>query len=170
MKKVGAMTYICLINGEYKVYEISENKLCNSPIELSEMFQKVFDVDCLIAMPIVLLNQKGYATEMSCSGHYHDRLVFDGFAADDIPAECICQKESDDIYECCYEVEGCPQRSFIRFSNEQRFKTLPAGWKMSDNVYLYYEYPTSLSEFNFYTMQVIAIKALNDWITTLPQK
>lgn len=162
------MTYVCLKDGKYRVFDISETEKSNLEIKLDDIFETSFEVDDMIAAPVALLNEKGYVTDVSCAAHYHDRLRVDVFTFDEKPSTCLWETEDNGIYNCCYEETINPQKSFVRFFDEYAFKTLPDGWKIEGGNYIYYEYPKRISEYDFYEMQIAALKALWNWVKELP--
>lgn len=158
------MTYVCSKNGKFDTYDIDDNCDLN---DLNEYFDIFFNVDTLMASPVALLNQKGYITEMSCSGHFIKSICCDSYVQQSKPLNTLVEKSENDLIRC-YSVENIlDNKSFIRFRHNYNFSILPQKWKLVDNTYLYFEYEKDLTEFEFYIAQVQAIKNLYDWVETL---
>lgn len=163
------MTGIFIKNKKHHIYFLEKSvdilELVNS------YFEDYFEVDPLIASSVMLLNEKGYITEMSCSGHFHERLLLsDPCFEEEILDGCLQRKEnSDGMFECLYQEKCTIQNSFVRFYSEYDFESLPFDWHSKDNNrFLYHEYKTNLTEFEFYEQQIKGLKNLYEWVNSLP--
>ena len=160
------MTIIGKKDGKLKSYDI--DSLC-AFVDLKKYFDEIFEIDSRMATIIILLNEKGYLTEMSCEEHYNNSIESDFFSEDEIPADTIVENKTEDGNECYYIIQNSIQRSFVRFKDAYNFAQLPQGWKMEGKVYLYHEYDFDLSEYDFYIEQSKALKMLYDWAVVLPE-
>ncbi|MBQ8817053.1 MAG: hypothetical protein IJZ83_00580 [Clostridia bacterium] len=159
-------TFICKKGEQTFVFDISCD--CNFDF-LFHKFDSAFDVDPLIATCIKILNDKGYSTEMSCSEHFCKRLNCEELDTNELPQNILYKQEKDDNLCDCYYIEECrPQHSSIRFCKKYNFKSLPLDWKFSDDCFLYFSYPSTLSEYEFYKLQAEAMYNLYNWANELP--
>lgn len=125
-------------------------------------------IDELIAYPLAILNNKGYITEFSCSGHKFiatsylesektinpdSKIIFSEYA-----------KEYDSI--CIYEYLPSDEM-YVLFEKEHNFKSLPDHWKL-DGKKLFVKINSSLGHFNFYRNIIDEAEKLTIWANDLP--
>ena len=84
-----------------------------------------FDIDDLIALPIQVLNRKGYITTGCCAGHPFDILV----ESDKPDAKQYYPEEAN---EKAVFYEGYPCYSYILFKEGISLPTLPPGFAIED--------------------------------------
>jgi len=116
-----------------------------------------FQVDELIAIPLQILNRKGYLTACSCAGHPFDPVFFT--ETDDGVWEPFC---ADGFCQCV---------SYITFFGDYDFPALPEGFEQD-------KAPAGVRisrkhEKNGYAWETIssvmdAMKSLHDWAEGLP--
>lgn len=129
-----------------------------------------FEVDDLIAIPIALLNKKGYRTLACCSGHPFDNIV-----------EIVCNSREDCENLPCLICEG-PKNGgyhfvqrfgdngfYIMFDNEY-FKNyhLPKNFTFDEYNCMRNVYTTLNSSFDRIEEIVDTIKILYQWVKKLP--
>lgn len=163
------MSYIVNSNdGYYVIKDFGDNFL-----DLHRR-KDVFEVDELLAYPIAVLCNKGYITEMCCSGHafgtpYFKRIENDralGNIEDTILLyEYISDYEGN--YVCC---QGKPETgTFIKFEEDMNFQSIPKGWKYN-NCFLEFELPMQKNPSIYYSKLMEGILSLTEWIEKLPDK
>ena len=134
--------------------------------------KNIFEIDELIAYPVIRLCQKGYITEMSCSGHAYASPYF---VSDDELTEQDKQNmflyEYLDEYETYYAscVGTADLGTFIKFKEIESFESLPAGWVLQDN-FLRFDIEQQINPSIYYKQVIDAIVLLTEWIETLPDK
>ena len=113
-----------------------------------------FDIDDLIALPVQILNRKGYTTESCCSGYVFDILI-----------ESSSSLQYDD-YPCC---------SYILFNKEVVLPTLPSGFAIFDNppndallIERYYNHNNHNDTYRLIREVVEAMEQLYKWALNLP--
>lgn len=158
------MAYVYSINGKFKVCDIDEN--CDV-MELSKHFEDFFEVDTLIASSVALLNEKGYKTEMSCSGHYIPLMQCVHKTPEERIKGTIIEVVEDKIVDRYVLTDIEDKTSFINFREKQNFINLPLGWGFRNDIQLYYEYAHNISETEFYIQRSKAMKQLYDWVSDL---
>ena len=92
-----------------------------------------FEVDELIAPIISVLNQKGYKTIYSCSGHYYrydiDEIEFYENNDNDLEKTKVTFYDTDDIHED--ESWGIPYIMFsLKVKSIPNIDTIPKGWSI----------------------------------------
>lgn len=153
----------------------------------AEDCSKVFICDKSIAPVISILNQKGYKTFASCSGHY--RIEFYEYFNEDINKleeyqnneRIIIKKIKDNSFDYWKEVDKT--MLYILFTDKYEFKNLPNEFKLSINDGLDYPRTCIECEINYYNefnehkkrsdvLKEIDNKCelLKEWATRLPIK
>ncbi|MDR1505102.1 MAG: hypothetical protein LBT43_21840 [Prevotella sp.] len=129
-----------------------------------------FEVDDLIAMPIALLNKKGYRTIACCSGHPFDNI-----------SEIICNN-ADDCKNLPYLVKEGPKtggyqfvqrfddNSFYIFFDNDYFVNcdLTGNFYFDDFNCIRHEYNTKNYSFDKIYEIVDNMKSLYQWVEKLP--
>lgn len=148
---------------EYDLLNLSTNK------------SAFFEVDELMALPIACLNNKGYLTKMSCSGHMigdlccetADTTDIEAFRADDCLITVQYLNEDDAEYMCW--VGESPPGAFIMFKNKVKFSSIPEGWEYNPKYQrLSCDVPCSKNPMTYYKNIATALESLMDWIIQLP--
>ena len=157
------MAYICIKGKEYIIFH--DDAITEAP-DLDVAFDKHFEVDELLALPIAELNKKGYYTSFSCSGHpflcYIKHKCDEDEQQESVPP--FFYDQEDRLYY--YAVMGsCPQ-SYIAFQTDYKFEQLPKGW-FWDAKALRYNYPTNLTDYELFRVQIQAIDDLYNWVCSL---
>lgn len=161
------MAYILKAEQKYHILKDFGDNLANLHLR-----KDVFEVDELLAYPVAELCNKGYITEMCCSGHAFGSPYFEQIEND---KDLDSIEDTILLYEYLPDYEGsfvCCQGqlepgTFIKFEKDIEFQTLPEGWtyekrflkfdlSMQDNPSLYYANLTN------------GIVILTTWIETLP--
>lgn len=116
-----------------------------------------FEVDELIAVPLQILNRKGYLTACSCAGHPFDPVFMD--RSEDGDWEPFC---AEGFLRCI---------SYITFFGEYDFPTLPEGFvkdkaPAGDRISL--EHAKDGDYWKTMCSVMDAMKSLHDWAEGLP--
>ena len=116
-----------------------------------------FEVDELIAIPLQILNRKGYLTACSCAGHPFDPVL-------------ISRTDDGDWEPWC--AEGfCHCISYITFSGDYDFSTLPEGFekdKAPAGVRISRKHEKDGDAWKTLSSVMDAMKSLHDWAEGLP--
>lgn len=130
-----------------------------------------FIVDELIALPVKMLNEKGYKTAYSCSGHFFPDIVWDNYENNNF------KNDSDTIYYSSADfLDGFVLgklnydilESYISFEKDYHFKNLPCDWQYDSKFKkIYKRYERNQSAFDFYKDMINSIEKLCDWIELL---
>lgn len=157
------MALICIKAKEYIIFH--DNAMAETP-DLNAVFDMHFEVDELLALPIAELNKKGYLTSFSCSGHPFFRCLLYKNDEEDQPANLTPFFYDKDNHLYYYASKcSCPQ-SYIAFQRDYKFEKLPEGWFWDEKA-LRYNYPTDLSDYELFRLQIKAINDLYIWICSL---
>lgn len=146
----------------------------NDIIGLFSDSSSYFEVDELIALPVAALNNKGYLTDMSCSGHgvgdfcceVADEADINEFRVKGILIAVQDSKEYESNYMCWVGEQFT--EIFILFKKPEIFSSIPAGWKYVHNRLSYDLAPTD-NPMSVYRQSATALEALMEWIEALPK-
>ena len=123
-----------------------------------------FFVDDLMALPIQVLNRKGYTTDYCCSGHPFSRLIEDEIVPDSDPIE-YKRIESNMNFD-----------SYIMFNEGVvKLPSLPAGFNKSlsitDKLVIRKQYTgyDSVDVYGYMPVIVETMKQLYEWTLSLPE-
>lgn len=142
-------------------------------LELSNEAESFYEVDELMAIPIAALNNKGYITEMSCSGHAIGDLFFeftDETDLDELREEALVlmrHHEENDVDYVCWVDRPVHDEAFILFRKVERFLNLPIGWKYKQGR-LSCDFEIENNRMSFYSKISYALNNLMIWIEKLP--
>ena len=166
------MAYI-YFNGEkyFPIFDFFSSDL----LGLSEKRSSWFEVDELMALPIACLNNKGYLTEMCCSGHAIGNLFCEIANPSDIEKFyedgsliTVQQHAEYDAEYMCWVAEPSPG-AFILFKNSIEFKTIPEGWEIdSEHKRLSCDSSFESNPMTYYKNISAAIERLMAWVIELP--
>jgi len=116
-----------------------------------------FEVDELLAVPLQILNRKGYHTACSCAGHPFDPVFMD--RAEDGDWEPFC---AEGFLRCI---------SYITFFGEYDFPTLPEGFvkdRAAAGDRISFEHAKDGDYWKTMCSVMDAMKSLHDWAEGLP--
>ena len=116
-----------------------------------------FQVDELIAIPLQILNRKGYLTACSCAGHPFDPVFF--------------TKNDDGAWEPFTADGFLSCITYITFFGDYDFPFLPKGFeqdKVSAGVRIFREHQKDGDYFKTMCSVMDAMKSLHDWAKELP--
>lgn len=164
------MAYI-YFNGE-RYFPVKS--FANDIIDLSGDSSSYFEVDELIALPIAALNNKGYLTCMSCSGHgvgdfcceVADEADINEFKEKGSLIAVQYSNEFESNYMCW--VGEKVTEIFILFKTPEKFPSIPVGWKYKYNRLSYDLTPTD-NPMSVYRQSATALETLMGWIEALPK-
>lgn len=151
---------------DFFIFDDNANEL-PSQHDLKKVFERVFHVDELIALPVVELNKKGYITEGACSGHHFSSVCYEIEEEAD-PKEALFNVYDENVGKNLYYYEIAPDKegAYVGFVTDYSFKTLPDGW-YKKGITLQFKYPDGLSEYELYKKQIDAMQALHTWVCSL---
>lgn len=116
-----------------------------------------FEVDELIAVPLQILNRKGYLTACSCAGH---------------PFDPVFHARTDaGVWEPFCAEGFCPCISYITFSGNYDFPVLPEGFEKDQapaGVRISREHTKDGDYWKTLCSIMDAMKSLHDWAENLP--
>ena len=116
------------------------------------------EVDELIAVPVQILNRKGYKTACCCAGHAPGHM----FPFPEI--------KDDAIVIVGYDVVPCCGETYITFFEKYDFPFLPEGFIQEKNrIYKQYDKSVEGNEWNILCQIMESAKALHDWAVALPE-
>lgn len=164
------MAYI-YFNGE-KYFPVKD--FFNDIIGLFNDNSSFFEVDELMALPIAALNNKGYLTNMSCSGHgvgdfcceVADETDINEFKEEGSLITVQYSSEFESNFMCW--VGEQLDEIFIIFKKPEKFPSIPAGWKYEYSRLSYDLNPTD-NPMSVYKQSATALETLMEWIETLPK-
>ena len=116
-----------------------------------------FQVDELIAIPLQILNRKGYRTACSCAGHPFDPVFF--------------TRTDDGVWEPFCADGFCPCISYITFFGDYDFPTLPEGFEKDNaaaGVRISRKHEKDGEAWKTLCSVIDAVKSLHDWAEGLP--
>ena len=116
-----------------------------------------FEVDELIALPLQILNRKGYLTGCSCAGHPFNPLFF--------------TKTSNSLTWEPFHAET-PCESYISFIDHYNFHSLPKGFQIENTavgVRIFRKHQTESGNWNTLCSIWDAMTELYDWAKSLPE-
>lgn len=130
-----------------------------------------FEVDDTIALPVSILNQKGYTTIGSCGGHpFVVERLLDAQVEDGKQVRPLADYLPDLSNVRFVRIRTYAwQRTYIEFSDPLPY-TLepPLGWSFdSEHICVYANYPQNMKPMQFFKMQHFKIKALLQWVSDL---
>ena len=147
----------------------------NDMIDLFNNRSSFYEVDELMPIPIAALNNKGYMSDMSCSGHgvgdfcckVADEDSINKFKKESslITVQYSSEYEADFM---CWVGEQYTE-SFILFTKPEKFQNLPAGWQYKYNR-LSCDFTPSNNPMSVYRQSATALEALMEWIDALPNR
>lgn len=144
-------------------------------VNLGTNISNLFEVDELMALPIAYLNNKGYFTEVCCSGHAIGNLcceIADNEDIEEFRAEGsligVQHIEEEDAEYMYWSGEPTPE-AYILFKNRIRFSTIPDGWEYNSHCgRLSCTVPSCENPMTYYKNISTALEVLMDWIMQLP--
>ena len=162
------MAYIFNVNQKYYVLKDLGDNLADL-----HKRENIFEVDELLAYPVAELCNKGYVTEMSCSGHAFDSPSFKKIENND---DLDNGKDVVLLYEYLPKYEGnfvCCQGqaepgTFIKFKKDINFHDLPKGW-VYENHCLKFDLSMQINPSVYYAKLSESILILTEWIENLPE-
>ncbi len=116
-----------------------------------------FEVDELIAIPLQILNRKGYLTGCSCAGHPSNHVFF--------------IRTNDEAWEPYSDNSFCEYISYITFLKDYDFPTLPEGFeknKTAKGIRIFKKYEKDEDAWKIQCSICDAMKNLHDWALELP--
>lgn len=143
----------------------------NVDILPEDMMDNYFEVDDLIALPISLLNKKGYKTTFCCSGHPFDGIT-EVYAEDKEIFKCICNIVEIEEFHNKYRalVKGNPKECYITFGiNTNKLPYLPSGFTDYGDNDIRFEYHSQGYSFDLIYEIVDTMKILYEWALRLPE-
>lgn len=157
------MAMICCKNNVYMIF--SDSIEADNGVNFDKMFDKHFEVDELIAVPIVELNRKGYITTFSCAGHpFFWSLEYKNHEEEQEHSKSIFYDKEDHLYFYADRYNG--DQAYIAFEKEYEFDTLPDGWYKDKNA-IRIDYPENLSNHELYRVIMKAVDSLYIWVSSL---
>ena len=166
------MAYIFKNKGKFiPIYQFDGG--CDTE-ELESFLQTLqrIDIDELLAYPIAILNEKGYFTDSSCSGH----LI--SFLSSNL-AEDVSKIAEDRIFFKAYNEDGqlilyhLSEKdlvAYIQFQEDIIIASPPKGWIQKDANKIYF-YPNEKSScIEQYKQLLNGHVALIDWVEELPKR
>lgn len=166
------MAYI-YFNGEkyFPILDLFSSDL----LDLSANRSSFFEVDELMAIPVAYLNNKGYLTDMCCSGHAIGNLcceIADITDIEEFRSEgsliTVQYLDEDDAEYMCWCGEPSPG-AFIMFKNSINFSTIPEGWKFDSRCRrLSCDVSIAENPMTYYRNISAALESLMGWIMQLP--
>lgn len=116
-----------------------------------------FHVDELIAIPLQILNRKGYLTACSCAGHPFDPVFF--------------TKTENGVWDPFLADGLCTCTSYITFFGDYQFPFLPSGFeqdKAPAGVRIFRKHEKNGDAWETLSSVMDAMKTLHDWAKELP--
>lgn len=166
------MAYI-YFNGEkyFPILDLFSSDL----LDLSANRSSFFEVDELMALPVACLNNKGYITDMCCSGHAIGNLCCEISDITDVEEFrsagsliTVQYLDEDGAEYMCWCGEPSPG-AFIMFKNSINFATIPKGWKIDTHCRrLSCNVSFEKNPMTYYKNISVALESLMDWIIQLP--
>ncbi len=115
------------------------------------------EVDELIAVPVQILNRKGYKTACCCAGHAPNHM----FPWPEIKDDRIVVVDYDVVPYCA--------ETYITFFETYGFPFLPEGFSQQKNrIYKQYDKSQENAEWEILLAIMESAKALHDWAMALP--
>lgn len=127
--------------------------------------ENYIELDELIALPVKMLNEKGYKTLYCCSGHVFGEYVYSDILDENVSLEDIGTIAS--YYPNC--------NMYIKFEKDYKFSNLPKGFKLDycyvTDTYRCIEYLIKAEEGTSDRLFEIMehIKHLIEWVYELPK-
>ena len=139
--------------------------------DLCDLSSDAVPVDELIAEPLMILCNKGYITEYSCSGHPFNSCCYNVIEDDinnhDTSRSIIITPFTDTGAQAvCYIDSEIEDEMYISFANQYEFQTLPTGWIYQGNAIRAKIQAGTVIE--FYKKAIALIESLLEWIQLLP--
>ena len=166
MNQMNGTTWLFRVGKKYHVTHDFGDDLCNLSFD-------AISVDELIAETLVLLCNKGYITEYSCSGHPYNScqytLIEEESSKSDLDAEnhiAITDFEDTDAKFVCDIDSIIEDEAYISFFNEHNFNNIPGTWEYSNK--LLRKKIRAMTVLDFYQQVIDALRELTDWIHKLP--
>ena len=161
------MAYIFRVDQNYYVLKDLGDNLFDGHLR-----NDVFEVDELLAYPVAELCNKGYITEMCCSGHAFGSLYFEHIdnkrtpkKTENVILSCEYLSEYEANFMCC---QGAPELgTFIKFKENIHFQSNPEGWVNEDH-FLRFELQMQRNPSLYYKKLMDGILSLTEWIEQLP--
>ena len=163
---MASIAYLFHVGQSYYITHSFNDDLCDLSFHACE-------VDELIAEPLMMLCNKGYITNFSCSGHpFGDcsyKLVEDeSVQEEEVPTDYIMRTpflDTGAVALCT--IKPCSNiEMYISFESDHRFSSLPKDWL--------YEYCSlrkkirAKNAIDFYKQAISALESLEEWIQKLP--
>ena len=140
--------------------------------DICDLSKDAVPIDELIAEPIVLLCNKGYITNYSCSGHPFNSCTYEVYEGNQIDAIHVASHiaaipfgNTNAVAVC----DLCPRisaESYISFIKDYVFPSLPEGWNYSKHAIRTKISADSVIE--YYKKLILSIEKLLAWINYLP--
>ena len=161
------MAYIFKVNPKYYILKDLGDNLADLHLR-----KDVFEIDELLAFPVAELCNKGYITEMCCSGHAFGSPYFKEIENDkeldsieDVLLLCEYLPDYEGSFACC---QGQPEPgAFIKFAKDIKFQNIPEGWTYEKS-FLRLDLPMQKNPSHYYAKLTMGILALTEWIESLP--
>lgn len=166
------MAYIYFNGEKYFPFKDFDNDL----LDLCSDRTAWFSVDELMALPVAALNNKGYFTEMSCSGHSIGNLFCKLADEADIAqfkkegTLIAVRRDDESNVDYMYWVDKqIANEIFIIFKKSECFSCIPSGWKYQHSRRrLSFGLASSNNPMSIYREISIALETLMAWIEELP--
>jgi len=146
----------------------SDSAEADNGVDFGEVFDRHFEVDELIALPVIELNKRGYITTYSCAGHpFFWNLSYKHQEDEEQNyAESIFHDEDDEQY--FYADRTYFEEAYIAFAEKYEFGKLPDGWWYDrDRNAIRFTFQMNLSIFELYTTQMTEMRNLYLWACSL---
>lgn len=160
------MPIICCKKDVYML--VSDSAEADNGVDFDEIFDRHFEVDELIALPIIELNKKGYVTTYSCSGHpFFWNLSYKHQEDEEQDYnEAIFHDEDDELY--FYADRTSIEEAYIAFAENYEFRKLPDGWWHDrDRNAIRFTFQMNVSALELHKAQMTAMHNLYLWTCSL---
>ena len=134
-----------------------------------------FEVDDAIALPVAVLNRKGYITTECCAGHpfQTESIIESGISYREHTLEELFQElfDGEDTEDATMTVRVyAEQRAYVEFKAQLPDNVeAPEGWKLdTDRASIYAHFTKTSNPFAFFKDQYRFMKSLMRWVKALP--
>ena len=157
------MPIICCKNNVYMVFEDSAE--ADNAVDFDEIFDRHFEVDELLVLPVIELNKRGYITVYSCSGHpFMWELTYQNDEEEQQYENPLFYEKDEHLY--FYAYRRSIAEAYIKFEQEYKFKILPDGWRYERDT-LRFAFSTDLSDYELHKVLIKAMDSLYAWACSL---